>query len=260
MPPTAPRPIVVKIGGAVCAEPTTLAAFAAAWRGRGSDAPPIILVHGGGPQLDKALLALGEPVVKVNGLRVTSPTAAGTVRETMDGIGAEVAAGLREHGLPAIHIPATKRLLAAEVKKLPDGADLGRVGTVRAFDAAALEAMLTPGQLAVVTPVGWDDDGPLNVNADEGASSVARALHAQRLVLATDVAYVLDAAGNPVQTLDGDGVREFLTGPAAKGGMVPKLRAALEALDTGVHEVCIGKLEGAWSGTGTRIMARVGAA
>lgn len=260
MPPTQPKdptakPLVVKLGGAVCDAAATLDAFAAAWRSRPADAGACLLVHGGGPQLDAALKALGEPVVKIQGLRVTSPAAAQVVREVLDHTGAALAHALRDRGLPAVHLPATLRLFAAHAKRLPQG-DLGRVGTVDAFDAAALARCVPPSAIAVVTPVAWDAQGPLNVNADEGACAVASALGAERLVLATDVAFVHDERGAPLRALTPEDALQLLAGPAAKGGMVPKLQAALEAISHGVDEVTIGRLEGAWTGAGTRLCAR----
>jgi len=256
MPPTAPEPVVVKLGGAVCGDPATLSAFADAWRARLDGAPSCVLVHGGGPQLDAALLALGEPITKVQGLRVTSPAAASVVLRVLDATGAALARSLRDHGLPAVHVPAALRLMAATRKALP-GAESGRVGTVRAFDAAALRRCVPPGGLAVVTPVGWDAAGPLNVNADEGAAAVATALGASRLVLATDVAHVVDERGRPVVAMDSQAALTFLSGAAAHGGMLPKLQAALDALTAGVQEVTIGRLEAAWAGVGTRIGPQV---
>lgn len=254
-PRDAPKPLVVKLGGAVCDDAATLDAFADAWRSRPADAGACFLVHGGGPQLDAALRALGEPVAKVQGLRVTSPAAAHVVREVLDQTGAALAHALRDRGLPAVHLPATLHLFAAHAKRVPQG-EVGRVGTVDAFDAEALARCVPSSAIGVVTPVAWDAEGPLNVNADEGAAAVAGALGAERLLLATDVAHVLDATGAPIAALTPDEALRLLAGPAAKGGMVPKLHAALEALAHGVGEVTIGRLEGAWSGVGTRLCAR----
>lgn len=238
---------LMKLGGAVCTAPDTLDAIANAWHAT-DHADTWVLVHGGGPQLDAALRAVdGEPV-KVDGLRVTSPAAAEAVRETLDAVGAEMAEGLTARGVPVRHVRASEKRLHA-VPKDSTGLPLGRVGTATDFHVAGLDG---PGVL-VVSPVGFDAEGPLNVNADEAALAVAKALGVQRLVLATDVPHVLDGDGAPVPFLDPHGVLDLIGSGAARGGMVPKLRNAVLAVESGVHEVTIGTVAAAWDGGGTRV-------
>lgn len=236
--------ILKKLGGAVCTAPHTLDALADAW----NDTAPgeiWVLVHGGGPQLDAALRDLeGEPT-KVDGLRVTSPRAAGVVQDTLDQVGETMVAGLVERGVPAVHVPTDQKRLHAVVKD----DRLGRVGTATGFHAKGLEG---PGVL-VITPVGFDAQGPLNVNADEAALAVAKALGVRRLILATDVPHVRDGAGQAVGFLTPHGVFDLIDSGAAQGGMVPKLRNAVLALESGVHEVVISTLGRASNGGGTRI-------
>ncbi|HET6398095.1 MAG TPA: acetylglutamate kinase, partial [Candidatus Thermoplasmatota archaeon] len=100
--------IVLKVGGNVLLESEALRTIAGelhALRAHGHD---VVLVHGGGPQLDDELRRLGEPTVKVDGLRVTSPAAADAVLRVLDGIGGELARGLAQLGVPAHHTPARK--------------------------------------------------------------------------------------------------------------------------------------------------------
>lgn len=229
---------VIKLGGNVCDDAPALATLQAAWQQRAAD-ERWVLVHGGGTQIDQALNALDEPVLKVAGLRITSERVAGVVQETMDRVGADLAQHLRDLGLPAVHVPATERRLVATPKVL-DGRPMDRVGTAVSFDAPALLARIPPGRIMVVTPTGWDDQGPLNVNADEGAVAVAASMHAERLLLATDVPGVRDAAGLVCTYLDATSVQGLLADGTAQGGMVPKLQNALQALDAGVGEVIIG--------------------
>lgn len=237
----------MKLGGAVCTAPDTLDAIAKAWHAT-DGAGTWVLVHGGGPQLDAALRAVdGEPV-KVDGLRVTSRAAAEAVHETLDAVGAAMTAGLARRGLPVRHVAATEKRLHA-VSKDSKGLPLGRVGTATDFHVAGLDG---PGVL-VVSPVGFDAEGPLNVNADEAALAVAKALGVQRLVLVTDVPHVLDGDRQPVLFLTPHGVFDLIHGGAARGGMVPKLRNAVLALESGVHEVTIGTVASAWDGGGTRL-------
>lgn len=233
---------LIKLGGAILDDAPTLDALAAAWKARSDAKDRWILVHGGGPQLDAALAGLGEPCVRVHGLRVTSVRAAERVQKTLDFVGAELTARLRDRAVHAVHIPAADRRLKAVRKILPGGGSVGRVGTVVHFDAASVAALVPPGRLAVVTPVGWDEDGPLNVNADEGALAVATGLRAAQLFLVTDVDGVRDAHGRTLSRLGPQEAKDLIAGGVAKGGMEPKLLNALDALRGGVGEVLIGDI------------------
>lgn len=230
--------VVLKLGGNVVLDPAQVAAIAAEVRALLARGAQVTVVHGGGPQLDKALAALGEPVQKIDGLRVTSRAAAGVVHTVLDAIGAELAQRLHAAGVPARHVPADPLALQARPKRSPKG-DLGRVGTVERFAPAVLPL----AGVAVVTPVGFDRDGPLNVNADEGAAAVAAALHADWLVLGTDVAAVRGEAGESLGHIDARGAAELVAKGAAQGGMIPKLAAATDALRHGVRNVLIAKVQ-----------------
>lgn len=234
--------LVLKLGGAVVEDPATIATLAqelSEVRGAGVTT---YLVHGAGPQLDAALRALREPVVKHKGLRVTSARAADVVQREMDAVGARLALALERAGVPARHIPSGKGLFEARVKVPDDGADLGRVGTVTEFHHLFVHPTSDADPLAVLTPVGLDPKGPLNVNADEGAAAVARALRADWLVLGTDVEHVLDAAGAPIARISRAEAVRLVASQAARGGMIPKLASALEALDGGTRTVLITKV------------------
>lgn len=243
---------VMKLGGAVCAATDTLDAFAAAYLDE--EGPrDWVLVHGGGAQIDQALDALEGPPKKVAGLRVTSPQAAQVVQKTLDLIGSDIAAQLRARGVPAEHVPASDQFLQAARKDQPAGLD--RVGTATSFEAARLHERVPEGHVAVVTPVGWDAEGPLNVNADEGAVQIAIALGADRLTLVTDVDGVLGSTGTTIDFLTPGEADLLIESGTAAGGMVPKLKNAIEALETGVEEVRIGRLGAAWDdGSATTVL------
>lgn len=238
--PTRPRTAVVKVGGSVLLDHAQVRAIAAELRALLDAKVRVVVVHGGGPQLDKALGALGEPIVKVAGLRVTSTAAAQVVWRVMDSIGEDLALALQDAGVPATHVGAGRGILEATPKHSPTG-DLGRVGTVHRFDPQA--AGCPDGGVCVVTPVGFDAAGPLNVNADEGACAVAAALRADWLVLGTDVAAVRDGTGLALERLDVAGARRLVATGAAQGGMIPKLGSAVAALEAGVANVLITRIQ-----------------
>lgn len=227
--------IVVKLGGNVVLDPGQLSAAAAEVQALRAAGHLVAVVHGGGPQLDAALAELGEAIQKVDGLRVTSVAASQVVRNVMEAIGARLAAGWTDAGLPCAHIGLAWEAFPARVKD----ARLGRVGTVESF----VPPEPWPTALPVITPVGFDAEGFLNVNADEGAAAVAVRLRADWLVLGTDVAAVRGLAGEPVQSLTPAQADDLVRRQAATGGMVPKLANAVAATRAGVGRVVVARIE-----------------
>jgi acetylglutamate kinase len=227
--------IVVKMGGNVVRDASQVAAIAAELAALRDAGHQVCVVHGGGPQLDEALAALGEPVQKVDGLRVTSAASAAVVEQVLDDLGHDLAQALAGHGLPTHHLDVGQRAFVGRVKD----ARLTRVGSVVSF-AAGPDTWR--GHVNVVTPVAYDGAGPLNLNADEGAAAVAAWWKADWLVLATDVSAVRGDAGQPLATLTPKSARALIGG-AAQGGMIPKLQNAVDALAAGVARVLITRLE-----------------
>ncbi|MGB1696782.1 MAG: hypothetical protein ACPHK8_00100 [Thermoplasmatota archaeon] len=229
---------IIKLGGAICHQPETIAKLATAWHQRSE---PWALIHGGGPQLTEALEAEGPPI-RVGGLRRTTEQGAEIVRAAMDQVGQTLTQLLQEAGVPAKHVPATECLFPAARKEQPVG--LGRVGTANGFEAHRVQ--VSDDSLLVITPVGWDANGPLNLNADEGACVAASALGAAELVLATDVPGVL-VEGKPIPHLTWDDARGLQAQGVIQGGMIQKTENAAEALRCGVQRVTIGPVSAAWS-------------
>jgi acetylglutamate kinase len=232
--------IVLKLGGSVCLDPAQVDAVAGEILALKEVGHSVIVVHGGGPQLDAALAQLGETVQKIDGLRVTSKPAAKAVLQVMDDIGRSLAAQLSAAGVKAHHLAASAEGFQATPKRSEKG-DLGRVGTVSRFSLA--NRIVGSRDVTVVTPVGFDAQGPLNVNADEGAAAVAIALRARWLVLATDVAAVRGASGEALARLTPKSARKLIQDNAAVGGMIPKLTSAVAALSAGVGKVLVTRLE-----------------
>lgn len=258
--------LTIKLGGSLLQDPQALATLATEIEGLQAKDVRICLVHGGGPQLSAALAEAGVAEQRIDGLRITPPEAARIVQQEMDALGLELAAALTRHGLPAVHVASTSGRLTAEPKVLEDAsADLGRVGTVKAFDGLGLPGPVG-GPVPVVTPVGVDLEGPLNVNADEGAAAIAAAIGTDTLVLATGVGGVLGPDGTLIERLTPSQARQLVAGGTAHGGMIPKLQAALAALQDGVRDVRITRIEtgtltglfGAEEAPGTRVSPTVG--
>lgn len=246
------RITVVKVGGNELDDPaflerlcTAVAAFAR----------PLVVIHGGGKEITAALDREGLPVQFVEGLRVTSPEAmvvmqrvvCGTINQRL--VARLVAAGARAIGLSGVDLG-----LLRCVPHRPNGADLGRVGRVTRVDAEAIGAMLALGWRPVFAPValGEDDAQSYNVNADMVAQAVAGALGGAELLFVTNVPGVM-LDGAVVPELGRDAAVRAIESGEINGGMVPKVRAALDALDAGAASARITNLAGfAAGGTSLR--------
>ena len=207
--------IVVKVGGSV-ASASASAVLELAARDQ------VCVVHGAGPQISVEMARAGIPVEFVGGRRVTSTEAVAVVRASFAAVNAALcdAIGPRAVGLIGDEI-------GLEARPVPE---LGHVGDpVPSRPQAVLEA-LADGLIPVVAPVAV---GPLNVNADEAAATLALGLGADRLLFLTDVdGLILD--GRVVDEIDVETATELLDGGTLQGGIIPKLGAAVTAARGGV--------------------------
>lgn len=227
---------VVKIGGAALADATWLSTFAAA---AAAARMPLVVVHGGGPEISALSDRLGIAIEWHQGRRVTPPEALEVAAMVLNGsvnrrvVGALVAAGVDAIGMCGID----GGVLRAD---LVENGSLGRVGHVVDVRADLLRTLLGLGHTIVLSPISLGPDGgALNVNADDAAAAVASALGADELLFLTDVAGVHDAAGTR-SWLDAGEVAALIETGIAHGGMSVKLGAAVKALDCGVAAVRIG--------------------
>ncbi|MFN7986899.1 MAG: acetylglutamate kinase [Thermoanaerobaculia bacterium] len=233
---------VVKLGGSLLENRelrhSALEAVASAW----TSGKRSIVVHGGGKRIDAMLAALDIPKKVQGGLRVTDAETLDVVVSILSGlVNKTLVAELRARGILASGISgADGDTLWAEFHEAVEGVDLGFVGRIVRCDPKLLTAVLDAGFLPLVASVALGREGTLlNVNADAAASALAGALGARRLVFLTDVEGVKDADGNVIPRIDVRAAKALLASPAVTGGMKPKLRSALEALEAGVSEVLI---------------------
>ena len=223
--------LVVKVGGKCLEDTASLAAFSrevAAARGAGVR---LALVHGGGSSLDARLARLGIATERREGLRLTPPAVMEEALAVFGGIeNKRVVAALAGEGVSAVGIcGADGGTLRAE-RWRPDGFDPGRVGKVVGGAARAVAALLEAGFVPVLAPVALGPDGEfLNLNADEAAAGLARVLGAPLLALLSDVQGVLDSRGERIARIDPASTETLLASGTIAGGMVPKVRSALDA-------------------------------
>lgn len=238
---------VYKLGGPALEDGGLLGPLAEEVR-RASAAARVVLVHGGGRRVERILERLGIESRFVDGRRETSPAAMEVVEMVLSGlVNKELASGLTRAGVPALGLSGRDAgLVGARIE-----AGLGRVGAPEAVNPKALRALWAAGLVPVVSPVA---DGPAgeatNVNADEAALGLARALGAQSLVYLSDVDGV-KVRGGLAQTLTAADARRFIDDGTITGGMALKVRVALDAAAT-VPEVVIAgraRLTGGFPGT-----------
>jgi acetylglutamate kinase len=211
----------------------------------------VVVVHGGGPQIDQALDQMGIKSTFAAGLRVTDEPTMKVVEMVLSGeVNSDIVglicgqggramglSGRDDHFLRAARIPAqaTRDAAGNSIR-----VDLGRVGEVVSVAPFLLEQLTQSGFVPVIAPIAVDEEGsPLNVNADTAAGEIAAALKAAKLVLMTDVAGVRDQNGEHISSLGKAQVEQLIGSEVIKGGMIPKVRCALSAVDKGVEKVHI---------------------
>jgi acetylglutamate kinase len=216
--------VVLKVGGAVAED---AAAHALPLHEQGEQ---VCVVHGAGPQISAEMERRGLPVEFVGGRRVTSAAALEVVRESFAEVNAALCAAI---GPAAIGLMGDE--IGIEADPVPE---LGLVGRPRPSRPPAVERALEQGRIPVVAPLAR---GPLNVNADETAVALAAGLGADRILFVTDVPGLL-RDGAVVASIAADEADRLLASQGLEGGIVPKLRAAVEAARLGLH-VAIGETE-----------------
>ena len=202
-----------------------------------------VIVHGGGPQIERTLTRLGITSAFVKGLRVTDDATMEVVEMVLGGsVNREIVELIQRGGGQAIGLTGNDgRMLLVRRRE-----GLGRVGEVVAVDPAPIVAVASAGFVPVIAPIGVDERGVThNVNADEAAGAIAAALVAEKLILLTDVEGVKDAEGNLIPVLSAEDARKHIALGAIRGGMIPKVECCISALDAGVASAHIidGRIE-----------------
>jgi len=206
-----------------------------------------VVVHGGGPQIGALLERLGKASEFVQGMRVTDSETMDVVEMVLGGlVNKEIVNLINRHGGAAVGltgkdgdlIHARKLVLRRDAPELtaPEIIDLGHVGEVESIDASIVNMLVGGDFIPVIAPIGVGKDGfSYNINADLVAGKVAEVLCAEKLILLTNTAGLLDEAGTLIKDLDVRRVNTLIADGVIKGGMLPKVRCALEAVQAGVR-------------------------
>lgn len=225
--------LLVKIGGSLQGAAPLLDEIAAY-------AHPLVLVHGGGPNIGAWLERLGFATRFHQGLRVTPPEQMEVVEMVLSTLGKQLAHGLSQRGRPSLALSGRDALLLKARLLDPQ---LGQVGEVESVNTAVLKALLAQDLTPLIAPIGLSDQGPLNINADTAAGAVAGALGWPAVFL-TDVVGVLHNPQDPstrYEQLSRSQVAQLIQDGVISGGMIPKVEAALNALNQGAPWATIAK-------------------
>ena len=245
------RPLVIKFGGELLDDRsrlTTLVAAIARTATQGVPLVPLVIVHGGGKEIDAALKAAGIEKRQVDGLRITDEATLEIVVKVLAGaINTRFVAALGGAGVRAVGLTGADAACGLSEPAPPHRAvdgrsvDLGRVGIPAAgSDTALLTSLVGDGFVPVIASIGIGRDGRLlNVNADTLAGHLAARLGARRLTIAGTTAGVLRRDGSTAPVLDAAAIERLVADGTATAGMIAKLRACEQAIAAGVDDVLI---------------------
>ncbi len=235
------RTIVIKYGGGAMIDPELRASFAIDVVLLKYIGLRPVIVHGGGPQIGETLARLGIESQFVDGLRVTDDATMDVVEMVLGGkVNREIVSLIEQGGGRAIGLTGGDGGMIQVTRRLVDDLDLGRVGRVVAVDPTPISSVADAGFIPVIAPIGTDPDGVThNVNADEAAGAVARALRAEKLILLTDVEGVKDGDGTVMNRLAAEEARKLIEVGTIREGMIPKVECCIEALEGDVSSTTI---------------------
>jgi acetylglutamate kinase len=225
--------IIVKIGGSTLGQNDTTLQDIVAIQKKGL---PLIVVHGGGKIVTDWLARMGTPTRFVQGERVTDRASLEITTAVLSGIvNKELVASINRLGGKAAGVSGVDGALLQGSIKAPE---LGYVGTLVAVNTALLETLMAGGFIPVVSSISLNSDGNpdtapllLNVNADIAAGEIAAVLEAEKLIFLTDMGGICDKSGNVISRISASDAEALTGAGVASGGMIPKIRAAIRALN-----------------------------
>lgn len=202
-----------------------------------------IIVHGGGKEINRWVDKVGMKTRFVNGLRVTDEDTMELAEMVLASVNKSLVSKVQTLGVKAVGISGKDGGLLKVKKKQTGGEDIGFVGEVDYVDPKILKDLLEKDFLPIVFPVGMDRDGvSYNINADEAASGIARALKAEKLVYLSDVEGVMLDPEDPdslISQIYTNEARDLIDNGIISGGMIPKINNCIEAIENGVSRIHI---------------------
>ncbi len=207
-----------------------------------------VVVHGGGPQINKVLASMGITSRFIRGMRYTDDETMDVVEMVLGGkVNKDIVSRINRQGGKAVGLTGKDGMLITAEKmtiyhqedetKPPEIIDPGMVGNVSSINPEIIHTLTAKGFIPIIAPVGVGKEGETyNINADVVASKIAAALQAERLILVTDVDGVLDAEQKLVSSADAVAFNKMIATGQIKGGMIPKVECAIDALQNGVRK------------------------
>jgi acetylglutamate kinase len=200
-----------------------------------------VIVHGGGPQIGKLLEQIGKKSRFIEGMRVTDNETMDVVEMVLGGqVNKQIVSLINQHGGRAVGLTGKDGGMISARKMKLSGSDkiehdLGQVGEVESIDPSVVSMLDDDGFIPVIAPIGVGVDGTsYNINADLVAGELAAVLKAEKLLLLTNTPGVLDPDGNLLTGLSADETERLIGDGIISGGMLPKVRCALDAVKAGV--------------------------
>jgi acetylglutamate kinase len=240
--------LVLKVGGNEIDDASFLAGLARAVAAM-QDAP--VIVHGGGKEIADLQLKFGLTPRFVEGLRVTDDASLAIAEMVLSGrVNKRIVAALLNAGVDAIGLSGVDRGVVRVEKMLHPAGDLGRVGKVVSVRGEVLQDYVARKIVPVISPISLGDEGAYNVNADSVACAIASALNASAVVFVTNVAGVMQDE-RVIPSLTARDTEALIKSQVIRGGMIPKVRAALDAIAGGAKAARITNLDGLAQGGGT---------
>ncbi|NCV63963.1 MAG: acetylglutamate kinase [Betaproteobacteria bacterium] len=242
------KTIVIKYGGNAMTDPALQADFAADVVLLKLVGMHPIVVHGGGPQIENALQRLGKKGEFIQGMRVTDEETMEVVEWVLAGeVQQDIVGLINQAGGKAVGLTGRDGgMIRAQKLKMLDNLDptiehdVGQVGDITSIDPSLLKALQDDAFIPVVSPIGFGaQNESYNINADVVASKLATVLNAEKLVLLTNTAGVLDKSGQLLTNLSARQIDALFADGTISGGMLPKISGALEAAKSGVKAVHI---------------------
>ena len=202
-----------------------------------------IIVHGGGKEISRWVGKVGMEPKFINGLRVTDAETMEVAEMVLNKVNKELVNLVQRLGIKAVGISGKDGELLKVEKKLSGGQDIGFVGDVTEVNPKLLNDLLDKDFLPIVCPIGMDDNyNTYNINADDAACAIAKAIQAEKLAFLTDIEGVYKDASDPeslISELTVSEAKQLITDGYVTGGMIPKLTNCAGAIEAGVNRVHI---------------------
>ena len=213
-----------------------------------------VVVHGGGPQIDEALKKIGKTGSFIQGMRVTDEETMDVVEWVLGGeVQQDIVMLINQFGGQAVGLTGkdgglihARKMLVPSDKEPGKTIDLGFVGEIEAINPAVVKALQDDAFIPVISPIGFSEEGQAyNINADLVAGKMAEILHAEKLVMMTNIPGVMDKDGKLLTDLTAKEIDALFADGTISGGMLPKISSALDAAKSGVNSVHIidGRIE-----------------